>query len=375
MVYGILRLINFAHGDVYMIGALVAYYAARALLAPETSSAAAFFALLALSMVACGAPRLLDRAPRLPPAPPRPAAHRADHRDRRLALPRERRPARVRSRSEVLSAAPRDARALSGRGIVVTNVQLLVLAVSLTLMVGLQVLVLRTRVGTAMRAVSYSAEAASLMGIDVDRIISLTFVLGSMLAGAAGVLVGLSNPKIDPLMGIMPGLKAFVAAVVGGIGNIPGAMAGGILMGLAEVLVVGYVSSTYRDAIAFVILIVVLLVRPSGLFGASLSGEGLSEAAGGRRVRGGRARGARLAARSPSERVLPERTRPYRHQHHPRRQPEPDQRFHRPVLDRARGVHGDRRLHLRGRERLRRPRAPRRARSDHRPPRVPTSCC
>jgi hypothetical protein len=143
-------------------------------------------------------------------------------------------------------------------------------AVSVTLMIGLQFLVFHTRIGTALRAVSYSAEAASLMGIDVDRVISLTFVLGSMLAGAAGVLVGLSNPKIEPLMGIMPGLKAFVAAVVGGIGNIPGAMAGGILMGLSEVLVVGYVSSTYRDAIAFVILILVLLVRPSGLFGASL---------------------------------------------------------------------------------------------------------
>jgi branched-chain amino acid transport system permease protein len=157
-----------------------------------------------------------------------------------------------------------------GSGIVVTNVQILVLAVSVTLMIGLQFLVFHTRVGTALRAVSYSAEAASLMGINVDRVISLTFLLGSMLAGAAGVLVGLSNPKIEPLMGIMPGLKAFVAAVVGGIGNIPGAMAGGILMGLSEVLVVGYVSSTYRDAIAFVILILVLLVRPSGLFGASL---------------------------------------------------------------------------------------------------------
>src|SRR5262249_52482739 len=157
-----------------------------------------------------------------------------------------------------------------GSGLVVTNVQLIIFGVSLALMIGLQLLVYRTRVGTALRAVSFSPEAASLMGIDVDRIISLTFVLGSMLAGAAGVLVGISNPKIEPLMGIMPGLKAFVAAVIGGIGNIPGAMAGGILMGVSETLVVGYVSSTYRDAIAFVILIVVLLVRPAGLFGASV---------------------------------------------------------------------------------------------------------
>jgi branched-chain amino acid transport system permease protein len=270
MVYGVLRLINFAHGDVYMIGAMVAYYAARAMLSPGSSSPTAFFALLALSMVSCGALGLVIE---------------------RLAY----RPLRHAPRLTVLITAigvslllenggqllfgpdPKffpqllETRELSpGSGIVVTNVQILVLAVSVTLMVGLQLLVFHTRVGTALRAVSYSAETASLMGIDVDRVISLTFVLGSMLAGAAGVLVGLSNPKIEPLMGIMPGLKAFVAAVVGGIGNIPGAMAGGILMGLSEVLVVGYVSSTYRDAIAFVILILVLLVRPSGLFGASL---------------------------------------------------------------------------------------------------------
>ena len=270
MVYGVLRLINFAHGDVYMIGAMVAYYAARSLLAPGTSSAAAFFALLVLSMVSCGALGFLIE--RLAYRPLR-------HAPRLTALITAIGVSLLLENGGQLVFGPDpkffpqllETRELSpGSGIVVTNVQILVLSVSITLMLGLQFLVFRTRVGTALRAVSYSAEAASLMGIDVDRVISLTFVLGSMLAGAAGVLVGLSNPKIEPLMGIMPGLKAFVAAVVGGIGNIPGAMAGGILMGLSEVLVVGYVSSTYRDAIAFVILIVVLLVRPSGLFGASL---------------------------------------------------------------------------------------------------------
>ena len=118
-----------------------------------------------------------------------------------------------------------------------------------------------------MRAVSHSHAAAALMGISVDRIISFTFVLGSMLAAAAGVLVALQNPKIEPLMGIMPGLKAFVAAVLGGIGNIPGAVIGGLVMGIAEVMVVGYLSPTYRDAIAFVLLIVILLVRPAGILG------------------------------------------------------------------------------------------------------------
>jgi branched-chain amino acid transport system permease protein len=270
MVYGVLRLINFAHGDVYMIGAMVAYYAARALLPPGSSSGAAFFALLAFSMVACGmlgmvierlAYRPLRHAPKLTALITAIGVSLLLENGGQLLFGPD--PKFFPQLLETHELSP-------GSGIVVTNVQIIVLAVSVTLMIGLQLLVFHTRVGTALRAVSYSAEAASLMGIDVDRVISLTFVLGSMLAGAAGVLVGLSNPKIEPLMGIMPGLKAFVAAVVGGIGNIPGAMAGGILMGLSEVLVVGYVSSTYRDAIAFVILIVVLLVRPSGLFGSSL---------------------------------------------------------------------------------------------------------
>src|SRR4030095_12249472 len=156
------------------------------------------------------------------------------------------------------------------RGVVVTNVQVLIIAISLGLMIALRFIVMNTQTGKAMRAVSFSHSASQFVGINVGAVIRSTFLIGSALAGAAGVLVGLSNPKIEPLMGIMPGLKAFVAAVVGGIGNIPGAMAGGILMGVSEVLVVGSVSSTYRDAIAFVILILVLLVRPSGLFGASL---------------------------------------------------------------------------------------------------------
>jgi branched-chain amino acid transport system permease protein len=109
------------------------------------------------------------------------------------------------------------------------------------------------------------------MGISVDRIVAFTFLLGSMLAAAAGVLVGLQSPKIEPYMGIMPGLKAFVAAVLGGIGNFPGAVLGGLVMGIAEVLVVGYVSPTYRDAIAFVLLIVLLLVRPAGILGSSVT--------------------------------------------------------------------------------------------------------
>src|SRR5688500_2169168 len=154
-----------------------------------------------------------------------------------------------------------------GVGVTVTNVNRFIVAVAPVRLAVLRWIFMSTRTGKAMRAVSFNRDAATLMGIPTDRIISFTFVLGATLAAAAGVLVGLLNPKIDPLMGIMPGLKAFVAAVVGGIGNIPGAVLGGVIMGLAEVLVVGYVSSTYRDAIAFSLLIAILLFRPAGLLG------------------------------------------------------------------------------------------------------------
>jgi len=134
-------------------------------------------------------------------------------------------------------------------------------------MVGLQLVVYRTRFGTAMRAVSFDARTAGLMGIPVNRIISWTFVLGSALAAAAGVINASSRPRIEPLFGLMSGLKAFVAAVLGGIGSVPGAMVGGLVLGLTEEYVAGYTSSQYRDAIAFTVLILVLLVRPEGLFG------------------------------------------------------------------------------------------------------------
>jgi branched-chain amino acid transport system permease protein len=138
-------------------------------------------------------------------------------------------------------------------------------------MAALWYIVTRTRMGRAMRAVSFDREAADLMGINSDTVIAFTFALGSALAGAAGLLYpALSRTKVDPFMGIMPGLKAFVAAVLGGIGSIPGAMAGGLLMGLAEYGVVGFGGSTYRDAAAFVILILVLLARPAGLFGRAV---------------------------------------------------------------------------------------------------------
>ena len=153
---------------------------------------------------------------------------------------------------------------------VVNSQQILILAISLALMFLLTYVVNHTKVGKAMRAVSFDTDAARLMGINVDRIISFTFAIGSGLAAAAGVLVGIYYNSIDPLMGIMPGLKAFVAAVLGGIGVIPGAMVGGVMLGVIEALVSGFLSSTFRDAAAFIILIVILLFRPAGLFGKNI---------------------------------------------------------------------------------------------------------
>src|SRR5690606_21751536 len=152
-------------------------------------------------------------------------------------------------------------------GLSLTNQQVIVLATALGLMILLNLFIYRTRTGKAMRAVSFNLDAAKLMGINTDRIIALTFALGSSLAAAGGILVSINIPGIDPLMGVMTGLKAFVAAVLGGIGNIFGAVLGGLILGLAEVMVSGYGSSTYRDAIAFVILIVILLFKPTGILG------------------------------------------------------------------------------------------------------------
>ncbi len=152
-------------------------------------------------------------------------------------------------------------------GIVINGQQMLILGITTILMIVLTYVVHRTKTGKAMRAASFDTETAQLMGIDSDRIISITFGIGSALAAVAGVLVGVYYNSIDPLMGIMPGLKAFVAAVLGGIGILPGAVVGGLILGIVEAFVSGFVSSTFRDAAAFAILILVLLFKPTGIFG------------------------------------------------------------------------------------------------------------
>jgi branched-chain amino acid transport system permease protein len=271
MVYGILRLINFAHGDVYMLGAFAGYFTARLIGAAQNPNPVKALIVLVSSMVACGVVGVIIER----------AAYKPVRRSSRLsALITAIGVSLLLENGGILlfgadpkffpQIIPAHNIAL-GLGVTVSNQQIIILTVSLVLMFALRFIVLHTRVGKAMQAVSFNPTAAALMGISVDRIITFTFMLGSMLAAAAGVLVALQNPKIEPLMGIMPGLKAFVAAVLGGIGNIPGAVLGGLVMGIAEVLVVGYVSPTYRDAIAFVLLIVILLVRPAGILGKNVA--------------------------------------------------------------------------------------------------------
>ena len=265
MVYGILRLVNFAHGEIYMVGAITACYLSVWL--PIENLTLRLLLILLLSMAASGvlgvviervAYRPLRQAPRvqvlitaigvsllLQYGGQRLFGTQAKH-----------------FKSPLANYALFDF-----HGIIITNLQVVALAVTLVLMLVLQRLIQTTQMGKAMRAVSFSHATSQLMGIPVNRIIAITFLLGSLLAGAAGVLMVLLYPQADPLMGLMPGLKAFVAAVLGGVGSIPGAVLGGLLMGLSETLVVFLFSSSYRDAIAFVLLIFILAVKPTGILG------------------------------------------------------------------------------------------------------------
>jgi len=149
----------------------------------------------------------------------------------------------------------------------VSNIQIIVLVVTLLFLALLQYIVYRTKMGIAMRGVSYDFDTAKLMGINVDLVVSFTFALGSSLAGVGGILYAMAYPQVQPFMGLMPGIKAFVAAVLGGIGIIPGALLGALIMGQAEVLTAAFVSTTWKDAVAFAILIVVLMIKPTGLLG------------------------------------------------------------------------------------------------------------
>lgn len=262
MVYGIIRLINFAHGDIYMLGAYLAFFCTTMLklsFIPALILAMAGSALIGV-IIERAAYRPLRNAPKIAVLITAIGVSLLlEYGGMLLVTPQPR------TFPTVFASAT-----FNVGGLVVNSQQIVILAVSLFLMVVLTYVVHRTKIGKAMRAVSFDTDAARLMGIDVDRVISYTFAIGSSLAAAAGVLVGVYYNSIDPLMGVMPGLKAFVAAVLGGIGVIPGAMAGGVILGVIEALVSGFISSTFRDAAAFGILIIILLFKPSGLMGKNV---------------------------------------------------------------------------------------------------------
>ncbi len=262
MVYGILRLINFAHGDIYMIGAYAGFFAATTLKFGFVSSLlfAMFAAALAGIIIERVAYRPLRKAPKITSLIT--AIGVSFFLEYTMML--------------FVSPQPRtfpaifESQVFNIYGVIVNSQQILIFFVTIVLMAILTYIVQYTKAGKAMRAVSYDTDAARLMGVNVDKVISYTFALGSSLAAAAGVLVGVYYNSIDPLMGMMPGIKAFVAAVLGGIGIIPGAVLGGLILGVVEAMASGFLSSTFRDAVAFSILILILLFKPAGLLGKNV---------------------------------------------------------------------------------------------------------
>jgi branched-chain amino acid transport system permease protein len=278
MVYGIIQLINFAHGEVVMIGAMVAYSVIGALAPAGLPPLAVVFAAAGCAIPVCMAVgyamervayRPLRGAPRLAPLI---TAIGISIILQHVAM-------LVWSRNPLAFPQIVRVESYSIRGATITNVQIAILAISVLMMAGLAALVYRTKLGTAMRATAHDPQVAGLMGIDANRIIALTFVIGAALAAVAGVMVAEYYGIAHYAMGSQLGLKAFCAAVLGGIGNIPGAMLGGVLLGVVEALGAGYIGdltgnvfgSNYQDVFAFVVLIAVLVLRPSGLLGERVS--------------------------------------------------------------------------------------------------------
>ena len=256
MVYGIIKLINFAHGDIYMMGAFMGYYLINHLHLN-------FFLALLIAMLGSAFLGVVIEY----------LAYRPLRKSTRIA-------ALITAIGvSFLLEYGMDTRAFPQAihtvkynlgPITITNVQLIILGIALLLMLTLQFIVQKTKMGKAMRALSVDSDAAQLMGINVNRTISFTFALGSALAGAGGVLIGLYYNSVQPLMGVTPGLKAFVAAVLGGIGIIPGAAIGGFVIGILETLATALGVSDFRDGIVYAILILIFLIRPAGILGKNI---------------------------------------------------------------------------------------------------------
>jgi branched-chain amino acid transport system permease protein len=283
MVYGILKLLNFAHGDVYMIGAFIGYGVLAGLggpLSPDLALAPLILLMFLAAMLGGGALgvvierfayRPLRDAPRIAPLITALGVSFFLQNSALLLFGAQFRTYNSfvlgSDNPEFFEAGPLIEPAFTISGVNVQNVQVFVVVTTVALMILLTLVVARTRIGKAMRATSFDREAAAMMGIDVDRVIASTFFIGSVLAGAAGVMFGLLFSQIFHFMGFLAGLKGFTAAVVGGIGSIPGAMLGGLIVGLTEAYATGYFGGQWGDVTVFVILIFVLLVRPSGLLG------------------------------------------------------------------------------------------------------------
>ncbi|MEG0314827.1 MAG: branched-chain amino acid ABC transporter permease [Erysipelotrichaceae bacterium] len=262
MVYGIIKLINFAHGDIYMIGAYVGYMTI-------TSLKVGLIPALLIAMVVCGLLGVLIEKVAYKPLR---NASRITSLITAIGVSMFLEygmmyfmGASVRTFPEVI-----DNKIFTIGGVNISTIQILIFVTTIVLMVLLQFIVHKTKIGKAMRAVSVDPDAAQLMGINVDSTISYTFLIGSALAGAAGVLVGIYYNSISPLMGFTPGLKAFIAAVFGGIGSIPGALIGGVSIGVIETLVSGYASSLLKDAVVYIVLIIILVFKPTGLLGKNV---------------------------------------------------------------------------------------------------------
>ena len=260
MVYGIIKLINFAHGDIYMLGAYTGFIV-------STTLGLSFLPTLIISMIVCMVAGVLIE---------------------KIAYKPLRHASRITSLITAIGVSllleyvmiyimgpnirtypadffPKEVYTIAG--LQISNHQILIFVTSIILMLALQFIVKKTKMGKAMRAVSTDPDAAALMGINVNNTISFTFALGSALAGAAGVMIGVYYNSIDPLMGMIPGLKAFIAAVFGGIGIIPGAMLGGEAIGILETMASGYGLSMVKDAVVYLILIIILIIKPAGLLG------------------------------------------------------------------------------------------------------------
>lgn len=259
MVYGIIKLINFAHGDIYMIGAYTAFFV-------TTYMGMSFIPALIVCMIVCGilgvlieriAYKPLRKSPRITALVTAIGVSYVIEYTTQFFMGTS-----VRTYPQLL---PNTSWQLGP--VRISYIQMVIFTVTIVLMVLLTFIIQKTKIGRAMRAVSADENAAKLMGISVDNTISFTFLIGSALAGAAGMLVGIYYNAATPLMGMVPGLKAFVAAVLGGIGSIPGALVGGLFIGIAETMVSAYGGSMYRDAIVYAILILVLIIKPTGLFG------------------------------------------------------------------------------------------------------------